>query len=93
MVVATGTDTCMVGTTIGSGWKIEGVAALVVVEVGMVEASGSVETNRGGGGRNAPFLRGIGRLGLTALPIVLPTPGNLATLSAEADSKTFWLVS
>ena len=83
-MVATGADTCMVGTTIGSGWTIEGVATLVVVEVGMVEAGGSVETNGGGGGETAPFSRGIGRLGLAALPTVLPTPGNLATLSAEA---------
>ena len=85
VMVATGSDTCMVGTTIGSGCKIEVEGMkLEIAGEDEVEVAGNVEhiVVEGGGGKTTPFARGTGREGLSAVPRMLPLP---ATEAAAAD--------
>ena len=87
VMLATGSDTCMMGTTIGSGCKIEGLKLKIAGE-DEAEVTGNVEhiVVEGWGGKTTPFARGIGREGLSAFPRMLPLPGKLFDVTAATEA-------
>ena len=74
--------------------EVEATDEVAVATVGVVVVS-RVEhaAEKGGEGKVAPLQRGMGRIGLDAVPTGKPLPGNVGTAEAAAEALAAWCLA